>query len=809
MAVLFADLVAYSKHVSNDEAAVLEYMDRCFELFDHHCSQPNGELIKTTGDGILAVFPTATSAVEYGVMLQRELQRVRPDGSDYSFRMGIHVGEVQRHDGDVYGHTVNIAARLEGLAKVGGVCVSHDVFSTIGNNSDFDFEARGAHHLKNIPGSILVYDVVQGNSTTRKRPWASRFAIRTIGGLRAASNNNKIDLPKTKIARAELGYLALCPDQSESVSRLAALLRSDVKQELGRRSVIRATRGLQARFGEALVLDEEQLYLDAETTEIDIARIEADLRLGRIDPILLRDNRWPDRLLDGLETVDPQFASWLAVIRTEWRDRIATILETNLNRFETPDDPAVRDVATALLAIEKAHERAARILILHLRASGNPGAAVRVFEKLKDVLQLRYGIAPKPETKAALDEHTPAVTGMEPIGTDPLRLQIHTFQAQTPEGSEQLSAFRNELIAGLACFRGWSIVEGQQKAEPSAAVSDYTLTAWQSDSPEQQEVVLSLAKTATGRVVWSDTYSIGAGQFDRARRQAVGRISATLEVYISTDRTSVSENSSRHTVIDTWLQGERLITRWTPESHDAAADLFAELVKSAPQFPLAYSSLASILNVGHIVRPGRPRDAESARRSHALADKAVELDPLDARNQLAVAWSAALDKAFDKASMHMDLAARLNPHSPRTLMSCAMGFSFLGEHGRAAELLAHSLDCAPMLLDYQWCYAASVYFLAGNDRAALDAAGRSGNKIIDNPGWTAAALARLGRVGEAAAAFSDLANEVAKNWAGPSQPDTRDIRDWFISAYPFRHQAERTALSEALSDAARGLNTQF
>lgn len=805
MAVLFADLASFTRHTAQNEARTLDYMSDCFALFQRRCEGFDGTFVKTMGDGILAIFPTASKALDYAMALQPELVALRPDATDYAFRIGVHSGEVRLRSGDVFGHAVNVASRIEGFAPPGGVCVSHEVFALIRHSSPYDLESIGARVLKNVDQPMMLYAVQPPGDRVAAPKAAVLGEIETIGGLRFASDGVPARLPTAPGARATLGYLAVCPGQSESLARLGAVIAPPDADDLAQVAAAAADH-LTPLLGDGIEQSGGVVRLDPRVTRVDIREIEAGLKQGRVDPVLMQDARWADRLLDGLDDVSPGFAGWVAVARSEWRERLAILLETRLGAIDADADPGVREAATAILAIEDAHETAARRLIGHHMAVGNPGAARRVFDKITTVLRDRYGITPRRETLAALDGQPETVSHRAPASRAmPLRLQIHSFDIGG-DLSDRLTAFRSELMAGLACFRGWSVVEGVQEQRGEDGLADYAVTVRPASESGASRIDVSLAEVATGRLVWSDTFDIGSGKFDLARRKVVGRIAATLEVFVTTDRTSAQSDRSPHDVIDRWLEAERMISRWTPEGHDAAAAIFEDLIAQSPGFAPAYASLASILNVRHIVRPGVIRDAALSHRAHRLSEQAVELDPLDARNQLAAGWSAALDGAFDKASVHLDVATRLNPHSPRTLMSCAMGFSFLGEHGRAAEHLAHSLECAPVLLDYQWCYAASVYFLGGNEEAALEAARRSGNKIIDNPGWTAAALSRMGRRAEAAMEFTALARDISANWSGPDPATPQAVRNWFINAYPFRHDAERDLLGDALMQAMQGLN---
>jgi len=799
-AVLFADLVSYTLHVVQRETEVRNFLRAAFKVFEELCIAFEGKIIKTTGDGIIIVFESASASVGFALTVQEAIAEMQSPEQDFAFRIGIHAGEIHWDAGDIFGHIVNVAARLEALAPPRGVMVSQDVVALVGNKQEFEFESAGLRKLKNIPEPMIVYIALTGQGSVARRQ-TGILTIEALGGLKLSSPGASVGLPNSLVVQGILGILALSIGRTAPVDHLATILKPDLPRPSSRRSVLRAIRTLQERLGVALHLEHDTLSLDPTLVVIDVEDVESDIRRGRIAPILIRREAWSDQLLQGLNGISANFDAWLAVVSADWRDRIAAALETALDRCDDVEDLTLRDVATALLRIENGHERAARGLIQHLVARGNHGAAVQVFETLTDVLRERFDVAPRAGTEAALKGVQDGITRPQQSST-PLRLQVRSFEAQDPSWKDMLASFRSELMAGLSCFRSWSVVEGAQETRGSIA-PDYALRAIQTG---KDRFVMSLVDALTGDLVWSDTFATDTGEIGRACRQAIGRIAATLEVYISTDRSRRDGSDTGHAVIDAWLSADRLAEHWTPESHDAAAAAFRKLIDEAPAFSPAYASVAGLLNVRHIVRPGMVRDANAAHEAHRLADKAVSLDPLDARNQLHTAWSAALDGSFDKASIHMNLAARLNPHSPRTLISCAMGFSFLGEHELATELVAHSIECAPVLMDYQWGFAASVYFLSGDDGAALEALERAGDSIVDLQGWAAVILARQGRIAEAASAFSRMTHDVAPYWAGPSDPAPAEIRDWFVAAYPLRRDTERTALRDALSDAISGLN---
>lgn len=793
--VLLADLVSYSHHMAEDEAATLKFMDICFETFGQLCEQHGGRLVKTMGDGILGLFEDAAEAVAFALGFQGF---VAGQTEVYAFRIGINTGEVELRRGDVFGHVVNVAARLESVSDPGGLCISRAVLHELDEEVSRRFTTMGPQRLYNLPGTFELYQFDHQARAPGKGASRDIIHLSIMEQFAMHANGTSIDLPETEAGRVLLAYLALAPNQSEALGRLGALLEPDGLPQMARAAVDAALADLRASLGPALTLKGDVASLRSDAVQTDVQGFLRMAGRGYVDDKLCSGRDWVQRLLSDLDGMDnPAVTAWLALVRSDVREQAVSVLETELWRIESDEDTRIRRIARAILDIEPCHEGAAQRLMINLRSTGNLPGAMRVFEQLSAHLVARFGIEPRMETRAAaMGRGRPnRQTRNDPT---PLRIQVLDFEGPSPDAVARLSSFRSEIVAGLSRFRSWSVVEGDQGAVRTTR-ADYALSAVQRQG--DGHVTLTLSAADTDRVVWSEDLNISAEAMTSSRQQAVGRIAATFELYVSTDRAAASGPAHEESIVDEWLRGEQLLTRWTKQAFEQATTLFEDLIARAPDFAPAHASLASALNVLHVVRPGMRRSAPMTRKALDASNTAVGLDPLDARNRLALAWCSALKGNFDRAALNMDMAERLNPNSPRTLMSCAMGFSFLGEHDRATQVLEHCLRCAPMLLDYQWSYAASIRFLAGDDESAIQAAARSDDRIIDTPGWTAAALARLGRLDEARAHFDRLVEDVTVVWDAATPPTREDVRDWFVSAYPIWHAAERAALGDALSAA--------
>src|SRR6185369_1579354 len=145
------------------------------ELIDPAIAKNQGRIIKTTGDGMLVEFQSVADAVRCAVEVQDRMRRRNSDVSDdrrMEFRIGINLGDIIFEDGDIYGEGVNVAARVEQLADIGGICVTAAVHGQVDGRLEIAFEDLGEKLLKNISRTVRVYRVVSGTpereSTTEK-----------------------------------------------------------------------------------------------------------------------------------------------------------------------------------------------------------------------------------------------------------------------------------------------------------------------------------------------------------------------------------------------------------------------------------------------------------------------------------------------------------------------------------------------------------------------------------------------------------------------------------------------------------------
>jgi adenylate cyclase len=164
-AIFAADVAGYSRLMSQDEVGTLRTLTAHREVMDRLIAEHGGRIVNTAGDSVLAEFPSAVDAVQCAVAVQKVLSELNP-GTDpdkaLRFRIGVHVGDVMVRGTDLLGDGVNIAARLEGLAEPGGICLSADAHRQVRKAVPITFKDLGFQQVKNIDEPIQAFGVVVG-----------------------------------------------------------------------------------------------------------------------------------------------------------------------------------------------------------------------------------------------------------------------------------------------------------------------------------------------------------------------------------------------------------------------------------------------------------------------------------------------------------------------------------------------------------------------------------------------------------------------------------------------------------------------
>jgi len=172
-AVLFADIHGYSRLMDRDEAGTIVRVTRSLGMIRTLVGDYGGTVENIAGDGVLAIFPSASQALHFAVEMQREVAKESAwsAGQDpIVYRIGISIGDTVSEEGVLHGHSVNLAARIQTLAAPGGICISDTAYRVVRDRSDLAMRSLGKQILKNIAEPVEVFEVSLESTPVRTEP---------------------------------------------------------------------------------------------------------------------------------------------------------------------------------------------------------------------------------------------------------------------------------------------------------------------------------------------------------------------------------------------------------------------------------------------------------------------------------------------------------------------------------------------------------------------------------------------------------------------------------------------------------------
>jgi class 3 adenylate cyclase len=287
VAILAADVEGYSRRMEIDEEGTLAILSAHRSITDELIAQHGGRIFNTAGDSVLAEFASVFSAIECAIEIQRELAKANEpieEAKQLRFRIGINVGDVMVKDGDIFGDGVNIAARLEGLAKPGGICISRGVRDHVRHKLPHRFEDLGEQAVKNIAQPVRCFRLLPRRG--KPEPPPAPIALQPEPVKTAAPPDTKAaelmfwDSIKDSLRTADYeAYLSQYPE-----GNFIALARARLAELLGSVSAARdpAEREIELAFWDSVRsldnIESMQAYLDKYPTGEFIALAEIRLK---------------------------------------------------------------------------------------------------------------------------------------------------------------------------------------------------------------------------------------------------------------------------------------------------------------------------------------------------------------------------------------------------------------------------------------------------------------------------------------------------------------------------------------------------
>lgn len=670
---------------------------------------------------------------------------------------------------------------------------------------------------------------------------AQRLSLNLLGHMSITLGDHAVRIAGRK-SRALLGYLALDDSSEETRERLVGLLWSESDEEKARASLRQSIHELREAFAaigfEGLLAEKQSIALDRSLLSIDLADVISEAESGRVHPRLLATKRLPETLLQGFDSVDPAFGDWLLAKRQTLHDRLLHALESHLRAPGAPRT-AVDAIATAVLNLDPTHEEACRQLMRSHAESGDVAGALRLYKALWDLLDTEYDIEPSPLTQDLIVQikqglplaggttgpqsahvlrapeqvwHGERVAPVAPAKIAPQKfiMSIDAFDVSAVGADKTylVHGFRHELIACLVRFREWYVKDNAQASAKSAAavppgVSECRVEASALPMDGAIKLVLTLREAGSDYYIWSDRYQITLANWFEVQQTIVRRITIALNVNLSAERLAriAAQPDVPLQIYDQWLRGQAILQAFSPPDRLEAVEMLKKIIEEAPNFSPGYSSLAQLRNTDHIARPGIYRSRTGERQTLELARKAVQLDPLDSRAQLALAWSLIMAKQYDQSEGPVGLACDLNDSDPWTLTSAALVLAFSARFERARELARQALDLSLSPTHTQWGYQAAIRFLLGDYAGCVEAAALGGDIPRAGPAWAAAAMFHLGRRNEAAAEAQRFLSVIRSSWCGAPQPSDAVIVQWLLHIFPIRRREDWERLRDGLKGA--------
>lgn len=228
-AIMFTDIVSFSRMMEADEAATMQLLGEHNQLVAEAAQEYRGTVIKTIGDAFLIDFPNTVQAVQAGVTILDRLHawNVTRGGTPVQLRIGIHLGDIHFFDDDALGEGINIAARLQQVADPGKIAISQDVYNMVVNKVKVPIKAKGEVKLKNIQRAIEVYEISVTASADVPGEAGETGQADTIGKA-AAGNTTADEHTATTAERVKAA------NTGERTKALAELVRSTVLSEIKR-----------------------------------------------------------------------------------------------------------------------------------------------------------------------------------------------------------------------------------------------------------------------------------------------------------------------------------------------------------------------------------------------------------------------------------------------------------------------------------------------------------------------------------------------------------------------------------------------
>jgi len=660
---------------------------------------------------------------------------------------------------------------------------------------------------------------------SRSRAHKSILRIHVLGPMRATTYLGENVLPKSRKARAILGFICMAAGKPVARARLAAMLWDRVLDSQARASLRQALYELSTAFGpyaeELISGDLHTIRIDASLCWVDALAVlspePSPVGQLRSDLVAL----CAGELLEDIDGASASFDQWLLSERTRFSGKVKALLEEELQIVDRPEIDAEQRAAVArrLIAYDATYERASRVLMRALADLGDRAQALREYQRCRAALRASLDVEPSVQSQALYAEirlqsgrrsasNTSNLAEVSPTPSRPeaaagrsrLRVGVLSFQASNARSEKGLAfSLGQEIAAALARFRWFDVITlaGRDSTTRGRAglrrkELDYVVDGNLRRTGDRLQISVQLLEVVPDtKPVWSDRFELALDELhlldERVTARIVGRIDPVILFIEGQPR-----RRDRYGATGLLLRAIPLMYSMQRDKYEEAGGLIRQAMEIDPENAMA-AAWAAHWQVFHVGQGWAPDGAQALAVAQAHALRAIQLDPDNAEALGIYAHVCAfLDKDFPSALHYFDRSLRLNPSVGFVWALSAVTHCYVGMPDVALARMDRYRDLAPFDPYFSFFdgVSAIAYLLKRDyDRAAALARRmvRTHPNFINAYKTLIAALGHLGRRADARPYIDKLL---------ALEPGFSIER--FASIYPLQKESDRELLMNGL-----------
>ena len=629
-------------------------------------------------------------------------------------------------------------------------------------------------------------------------------------GLRSAAGN-AVRLP-TRKSRALLAYLAVPPGQLHSREELATLLWGEKADKEARHSLSQALSSIRKALinvaGDALRVDGDRITLAGSAVDTDVLRFERLVTKGSIESLARAADLYRGDLLSGIAFRAEAYEDWLARERARLRELALGALGKLLDYHDAAGD-AERgiEVAIRLLALDPLQEHVHRALMRLFMTAGRGDAALRQYERCRDVLHRELGVEPEPETERLQRDIAGqrARRGASPVPVLPDKPSIAVLPFKNLSGDAAQEYFSDgitdDIITELSRFHALFVIAGSTSFTYRGRAVDakqvgrelgvrYVIEGSVRKAGDDLRVTVRLVDAVSGDHVWAERYDRKLADVFSVQDEVIRAIVVTVVGRVEADgiaraRRKPPENM---TAYDYVLRGLDFYQRRGHSDGDIARALamFDKAMEIDPELARAYAWYACASSGSWF----HSRDDHDLEAPLEYARKALSLDDNDCEAHYITGIIFVQFRDYDRAWHHIERARELNPNHPEVMRIMGNFLAHTGRPDEAVEWIGAAMRINPRNADWYSSHIGFALYTARHYGEALEAYQRITTPSYVDEAIMAACLAGLERT-------QDAGTHTRAALAG--KPDF--TVEWFGSTVPYKYEDDLGHLLDGLRKA--------